>query len=306
MGKRNAREKSDAERLERIEAEKNLDRLIPIENDPFDDGDDDMADLSYKPSPKKSKRPEVTSEKGNLVANSVRNPMRKKLTPRERIERLKRKTLQRNTESALKTTAVTNNPSTSQAHFIDLDLSRDSGENLDSLFEDLEEDRDAISRNEHNTFDHKSVEATNVTSTEDTNKNEDSNNNAMNLDLHNFIRSLNGKIDDLSSEILALRKQIARMEAKSMYQWNRNSACAQNSGAPLGNDIFLDFESSLSAEGLPIKSFDGVIALEAKLKETSRNEMSYRKTLVRGFFLYMVAYFHLTRLNLMLVLTCFK
>lgn len=98
-----------------------------------------------------------------------------------------------------------------------------------------------------------------------------------------LMKSLVAKIDDLSDEVRSLRKQLARVEAKSAVNQRQSTVHPNDSGMlsnHLNDDVYLDFELTLNKEGLPIKTLDGVIALENKLTESSFEAMSYRQRLV--------------------------
>lgn len=102
--------------------------------------------------------------------------------------------------------------------------------------------------------------------------------NCDSTDIRSMLASINTKFDDMNGEISALRRQVARIEAKSSIHCKQNIAHPANE---LDESVFLDFESTLAAEGLPIKSVDGVNALENRLKETAFSAMPYRQKLVR-------------------------
>lgn len=73
-----------------------------------------------------------------------------------------------------------------------------------------------------------------------------------------------------------MKRQVARIEAKSTVYHKPNET---HSASEMDN-VFLDFDESLAAEGLPIKSIDGVNALENRLKDTAYSASSYRQKLV--------------------------
>lgn len=96
-------------------------------------------------------------------------------------------------------------------------------------------------------------------------------------DIERMLASLITKVDDMNGEILGLRRQIARLEAKSANVQRPNKA---QSAFELDESVFLDFESTLAAEGLPIKSVRDVIAFEKRLQETAYSATPYRQKLV--------------------------
>lgn len=119
------------------------------------------------------------------------------------------------------------------------------------------------------------------------NKRDNSNDNVQNsissvqqiepLDIRSMIVSLMAKCDYMNGEVLALRRQVARIEAKSTAIRHLNNP---HTTFELNENAFLDFESTLMAEGLPIKSIQNVCALEQRLKETAFSSMPYRQKLV--------------------------
>lgn len=100
-----------------------------------------------------------------------------------------------------------------------------------------------------------------------------------------------GKIDDLTTMMDVMRKQNARFEAKLLHCERMNihgvNAGVCNDGS-MSVDHFINLESSLAAEGLPVRSCSEVVHLETKLKESS----DYSKGLVK----YMIA-LSLTKLS---------
>lgn len=96
-------------------------------------------------------------------------------------------------------------------------------------------------------------------------------------DIARMLATLIAKADETKSELLCLRRQVARIELKSTV--NQNSI-EGNATSELNHSVFLDFESALATEGFSIKSVHGVYALEKQLKETAYSSTSYRQKLV--------------------------
>lgn len=98
-----------------------------------------------------------------------------------------------------------------------------------------------------------------------------------------LISDLQGQISELNNNVMLLRKQVSRVELKTIgwpvgsdgrVRMPNGSQCPSVS---VDSDDLLDFESLLAREGLPIATCVELNELELKL----RNEQPYRTQLVR-------------------------
>lgn len=98
-----------------------------------------------------------------------------------------------------------------------------------------------------------------------------------------LIHHLAGKIDDLTSMMESMRKQNARFEAKLLHceRMNANirssNAGVYDDDSTIAADLFINFESALEEEGLPVHSCNDLDQLDRRLKESS----DYTKKLVK-------------------------
>lgn len=295
---RGAKVVSNMNALKRKKNEVELDKLIPMneQNDPFDmDGENDR-DLDYVPSPKKAKKPQSSQKPTDS---------NKKLSPQERIARLKRKTERENVSKR----AVN---SLSQKN---VEKSGDVPSNLqsDSIIEVIDSPPGPLSSGNHDHFFEmaKPIEVDNSLSKSANSRQDVARRNTTANDeftaatQNSFIEilpesahkhsnvttdfrngfsdydiylSLSEKIDGMCAELKSLRKQVTRMEAKCIINGEHRRA---TSSLHEVMDELSSFESQLSEEGLPIKNVDSVIALETRLKQSSFCSMPYRQKLVR-------------------------
>lgn len=91
------------------------------------------------------------------------------------------------------------------------------------------------------------------------------------MHLENLILGLQSQISDLNKSVLLLRKQVARVELKSVNLGSVNAAVQP--------EELLDFESMLAGEGLPLKTCVETNDFENKL----RNDTDFRKKIVSRF-----------------------
>lgn len=75
-----------------------------------------------------------------------------------------------------------------------------------------------------------------------------------------LLMSLMNRMEEMTGVLQSLRRQMARMEAKSMHP-NAVDVIEKEPCA------FLDFDSTLAAEGFPIHDSDGIEKFELKLKD---------------------------------------
>lgn len=101
--------------------------------------------------------------------------------------------------------------------------------------------------------------------------------------VHDTLLSLVSKLDELNASFELLRRQVARMEAKTQLASTKmlNSSNCQSQGNQI-DDICFDFDAVCANEGLPICTSEGLVEFEKKLKENS----SYRQKIVRKIIIY--------------------
>lgn len=254
------------------------------ETDPFAN-DDNSSDLDYE-QPKK--QPRIVIRKQIIRAKPVNVPKKKILSKAERIARLKAK-FNRNTPSC------SSNVNTLENNINLLNDEKEDNlvfENHDHLFHSEQSDNGSGTRcgspisiqsgqstsefvtrsiSDHvaksNAVQFESANESNPTAvrTESLNSCDDSD--SMVPSLTCLISQLQSQIRDLSKEITLMRKQIARIEIKSMPT------------EPIGSikeaDL-LNLDESLATLGLPVNVCIGVNDLETKL----RGDSEYRKQLV--------------------------
>lgn len=303
MALRNAKQTSILTVLKRKLPEEHLDKLIPIQGDGFTDGD--KGNIDYKASPKKVKKNTVKRRNAKINEN---------LSPHQRIKRLKDRIASKQLITSQNESKDSNVDAAELKRSNESRSAIQTGSNLiekqckskgpifietyDEFF--VEEDGGLVLVDERN--DSKIIETdisqqissgsfalTLDKNDANVNNRDKSNDNVQNSisimqkflnessDIRSMLISLIAKYDDMNGEILALRRQVARIEAKSTSIQNLNNA---HSSFKLNESVFLDFESTLVAEGLPIKSIEGVSALEQRLKETAYSTMPYRQKLV--------------------------
>lgn len=273
---RKAVAKSNLQRIDQASIEKYLNKIVPIEIDVFADGDDNFEDADYELPLKKVKvvsEMEPSKEKEKVIAR----PRRRQLTPKERIERLKRKTL-----LSAKENGKTKNSSVDVSP---VEIHPQQTPNYCSFFSNPISNEN-VRENRHknvqeNCDEHEPTPSTSssLESVKMCDKNlqgpftaricsnEQQNSHA---DLQVILKIFNVKFDNLHAEVFFMRKQLARMEAKTKL-----NQTGQDSQGSHGLDTFLDFEQSLAKEGLPIKSIEDVNAFEQKL-----NDPAYRQKMV--------------------------
>lgn len=249
-----------------------LDESLSTSNNSLSDRDTD-----YNPPGKKAKK---------KVENG-RNT--KKLTPEQRIARLNKKINSIQLGNAQKDTRIQTNPMANES------VSNSTGkqspaetassiESLDIFF--VDDDGQLILSETNGTADlRKSCNTSNIMDDKDKindkpRKNTETSTLMMqppeSTDILSMLISLSEKINEMNGEMFSLRRQVARIEAKSTVYHKPN----ETHPASEMDNVFLDFEGSLAAEGLPIKSIDGVNALENRLADTAYSASSYRQKLV--------------------------
>lgn len=279
--------------LKRKANEAKLDELVPMNEtkDPFEmDGENDR-DIDYVPSPKK-----VNSTQKHNPKLLVR---RKPLTPQERIARLNKKMSKKSDKKRTANTLPQNIVENGERVSLNLHgdssievsdkLSYSSNNNHDRYFETENDSADvlltpACSQQEMETMSNDIFNEENENSVvevlpESANMQSKVARDSRSIFSENdMYLSLSEKIDAMRAELQSIRKQVTRMEARSVM----NGECRRsaNSLDEIVDDLS-SFESKLSEEGLPIGNVDGVIAFETKLKQSSFDSMPYRQKLVR-------------------------
>lgn len=233
------------------------------ETDPYDTDDNDK---DYVPEKKKK--------------NSEQVIPKRRLTPKERIERLKSKM---NVGILKKNISIPNSSDTipsqsskletvddDQQHVINLDTNYNhffSEENSDSC-EKMRTDENSspipiLQVETCGTFPAQQQPACTENSST----------------VHLMIKVL-AHLKDIQHDVFALRKQVARIEAKSIgltqqLSKSSNGSCEWDDG----EEIVMDFEASLAREGLPLKTLTAVDNLEEKLSQNP----DYKTKLVKIF-----------------------
>lgn len=211
--------------------------------DPFANSDDDK-DMDYQ-LPKKSRNLKSKSAvvKSKLLLGKTKPKEPKKLTAKERIDRLKRKTHIFNKNQSPSQHTDSGEPQTSEAHIF---------ENHDHMFE--EEENDPIS----------SVQLISQ-------QNEARSNTMLQDPVMDSILEMQSQIAELTNTMNLLRKQMSRIEMKSFSQ-------ASMTPCGIESDVFMDLDASLAEYNLPLKTCVEINELELKLK----NDSQYRNKLVRN------------------------
>lgn len=108
----------------------------------------------------------------------------------------------------------------------------------------------------------------------------------MNSDsVFDLIMDLKGQICELNNNVMLLRKQVSRVELKSVgwpIESNARQGVPNSSqwpGTKVDSDDLLDFESLMARDGLPVSTCIELSALESKLEK----DKQYRLDLVRIF-----------------------
>lgn len=293
MAARNAKQVSILKSWKRKQQNDNLDKIIDDSNNTNvneDDGDGD-----YVPSPKKTKKKSVKK------ANSTEN---KHLTPKQRLDRLKKKIVSKqlmSTRNELETSNVDEAIQSSSMSIASVQNSTEKQHTSITASNDEKYEEYFVDDNIQIIPIHKDDELMDILNRTENGPNlmdltvdkidgdilnglkPTIQNSALNVqqsestDIAQMLASLIAKVDDMKGEFFALRRQIARLEAKLALNRKPNPA---HSSFELDDNVFLDFESTLAAEGLPIKSVQGVNALEKRLKETAYSASPYRQKLV--------------------------
>lgn len=291
MFQRNSKTIAGSNSLKRKQLDEFLDKTIAGSSSFVDD---DKRDLEYKPSPKKLKKKPTYKKKSSNSNN---------LTPKQRIQRLNQKINSKRLSSTTtsqngsknsnvdacnmkRTEAIASSNIFDKKSIQEQHLSNDesNAEHYAEYFinDDVQiipiADDDNLAEILHQTA-NGSIEMsadTNTTGVDisNTKPNRNTHNSdpfVQSADIARMLASVNEKLGDMNGEILALRRQVARLEAKSTIN--------QKSNAEFDDNLFLEFDSALAAEGLPIKTVQGVNELEKRLKATAFSVQSFRQKL---------------------------
>lgn len=210
------------------------------------------------------------------------------MTPLQRIDRLKKKIVSKQLVNARNDTTIQSVPvaNVSVSNTAENQHPAETPSSIENMDIYFVEDDDRIVQDETNgaaTSHQISNESTDIVLNSrgnDQSKKTIENSTSESTDIRTMLITLNGKIDDMNGEIFSLRRQIARVEAKTTIHQKPNETHRTSEM----DDAFLDFEATLAAEGLPIRSINGVNALENRLKDTAYSASSYRQKLVCIFF----------------------
>lgn len=237
------------------------------------------------------------------AAKEKNKGVKKQLTPKQRIDRLKRKVASKRTTQNDESVYVSVSPvidSTGKT-IMPVTAPGETQETYDHYFVDesgrlVLDDTIDMAMNENGIISTPQISSQNsvefqLESTIETVNRQDT---SESTDIRHLLTTLNGKFDDLNGQIIGLKRQVARLEAKSTMCRNPNEAISIHEN----DDTFVDFDSALAAEGLPAKSLELVFALENRLKNTAFNTSSYRQKLVSQPYTHTYVYkchFHLSK-----------
>lgn len=242
--------------------------------DPFHTSDNEN-DLDYQ-LPKKAK----VLKKSNKILE------RKKLTPRERLARLNRKIQSKQNSSNGLTTHMSSNQ-------IELASSNnenghiDTQKNVDNQMKSTEAKVGDVSCSFLNSYDHlfdsNEISHGSVVK-EEPETNEISSNSEMSKAILDLVLGLRDGMNEMACNFNSLRKQVSRLEMKTLGtsspHYANNQMCIQP-------DLLLDFDATLANEGLPISTCIELNDFELKL----RQDVKYREKLVRFFIKFYISYF---------------
>lgn len=243
-----------------------------MEKDPFHSSDDDK-DLDYQCETKKGRtthqnKKTVSKPKPAYVTN-------KRLTPSQRIARLKRKTAVfdsiTQSKGIRKESVVSTNKSQVNVAPENLDQMFDKIQNGDN---DMSNEIASIGKNTDYIIYSNEINGTGNAVAEHFFLNDSSLTSARheNFNLVEMMLEMRTQMTDLANNVTILRKQVSRVEMKGLQMNSRS----QSSSNFIDSDLLYDFEGALSREGLPFQTCVEVNDFEKKL----RNE-DYRKKMVR-------------------------
>lgn len=235
------------------------------------------------PKPKKVKK-KIQQQKAGAGKEKAKDA-KKSLTPKQRIDRLKKKISSKRTNQndVAVPVEVTNEPVIDSTEAPIRPLIAPGVESYDQYFVDdsgrlvLDDTTDMATNGAiFNSTPQKSSQHSGEIQLESTIESVNRQGTSESTDIRYLLMTLNGKFDDLNGQIGGLKRQVARLEAKSTMCRNPNEAFALHQN----DDTFVDFDSALAAEGLPAKTIEFVYAFEKRLQITAFNTSSYRQKLV--------------------------
>lgn len=243
--------------------------------DPFSSSDDDK-DLNFELPLKKMRttdqhKPSTSDVRSKSRVLKNASGQKKNLTASQRIARLKNKTEQYNKISQSKGDLNSTKLNQKEA---------DLPESLDHMF-DMATEYDIVVN-----------DSINGKNTDGSSLNETANGSANNpvivvpstpeashesYNVVELILQMQNQLNDLTHNVIILRKQVARLEVKSMQTYSGISFTRPGSSNSLiDSGVCFDFEGALSREGLPLKTCVEINEFELKLKNDE-----YRTKLVR-------------------------
>lgn len=224
------------------------------DEDPFASSDNDK-DTNYVDESASEESISTPNKRRKLNLKKKTIKQGKQLTAKDRIVRLKNKFVSKSKKSKEQ------NNETEHSSVV---LAENVKENLDYMFGDDDSEKVPQIRSDENTIVGPSCQQTESPNDKDiTTINQTSALLEMN-------RMIIGQVSTLVEEVISMRKQLARMEAKGTF----GQECSEKI------ETFIDFDAEMAMEGLPLKTIDAVIDLEGKLRMSTE----YRKKLVFTFF----------------------
>lgn len=224
------------------------------DEDPFASSDNDR-DTNYVDESASEESISTPNKKRKLNSKKKTIKQGKQLTAKDRIVRLKNKFVSNSKKSKEKYNATEHSSAV---------LSKNAKENLDYLFGDDDGEEGPRIRSDENAIVEPSCQQTEFLNDKDiTTINQTSSLLEMN-------KMIIGQVSELVREVIAMRKQLARMEAKGTFGQECNEKI----------ETFIDFDEEMTVEGLPLKTIDAVTDLERRLIMSTE----CRKKLVFTFF----------------------
>lgn len=221
--------------------------------DPFASSDTDN-DANYVDESASEESISTPNKRRKLNLKKKTIKQGKQLTAKDRIVRLKNKFVSKSKKSKER------NNETEHSSVV---LAENTKENLDYMFGDDDREKVPQIRSDENAkigpscHQTESLNDVDITTINQTSA------------LLEMNRMIIGQVSELVKEVISMRNQLARMEAKGIF----GQECREKI------ETFIDFDSEMAMEGLPLKTTDTVIDFEEKLKMSTE----YRKKLVFTF-----------------------
>lgn len=252
-----------------------LDDMNDVSKDPYHDSDDGQ-DPNFEPQPPKKIR-----HSKKVI------PLKKGPTRRERLERLNRISQKYNSKTNLSKSPNAILPNSSNQRISnDDDDSNNALANYDVLFIDDVKTYDVNENAFSRVATHSQVQITEQQSFTPVPAPTSAQPQNDLCPLVDMVLDLQGKISDLNNNVMLLRKQVSRVELKTIG-WpigldGRAHVISNGSEEvnAVGSEDLLDLESLLAREGLPKTTCIEINDLEARL----RSDNQYRTKLVRNLF----------------------